>query len=186
MLKMMFPKTKSSGFTLIELVMSIVVLSILLAVGMPSLLSMLRNSEIRNAAGSIANGMQRARAEAVARNASVLFVLCTNSLCLCTDGSNSCLWNVVPGSSVTPVDSKSTKDGSSNVTVSSVSPTSATTVTFNNVGQVVTNADASASLTQVNLAATGGTQNLRVTIGAGGNAKACNPNLPTNSSPSAC
>jgi type IV fimbrial biogenesis protein FimT len=142
---------------------------------LPSFLQMLRNSEIRNAAESIANGLQKARAEAVTRNNNVSFTL----------GSGTS-WTVafVPDGST--VESQSGKEGSASVTATAVAAdgtTAATAVTFNNLGQVVPNA---ANLARVDLAASGGSKNLRVTVGAGGNAKVCDPSLTAGSSPRAC
>jgi len=59
----------------IELLLALVVLGVLVGLGMPSFIQMLRNAETRAAAESVANGMQRARAEAVSRNAKMQFVL---------------------------------------------------------------------------------------------------------------
>ena len=162
--------------------MTVVVLSILVGLGMPSFVQMLRNAEIRNAAESVANGMQRARAEGVARNANVQFVLGTGT-------SWTVDYAVKPVATDPAIDSRSGSEGSSNVTRTAVAAdlvTAATTVTFNNLGQVVANADASVSLVRVDFVAVSGNQNLRVTIGAGGNAKMCDPTLATNSSPRAC
>ncbi len=178
-----FPKTKSLGFSLIELMIAVVIVAILTGVAMPGFQTWLRNSQIRNAAESISNGMQRARAEAVARNADVAFVLGTGA------GSASS-WTVdyvvKPVAADPPIDSRSSNEGSKDVT-RTVLPANATTVTFSNLGGVVANADATASLAQVDLDAVGGSQKLRVTIGVGGNARMCDPDphLPSTN-PRAC
>jgi type IV fimbrial biogenesis protein FimT len=168
-------KSRASGFTLVEMVIAVVILGILTSMALPSFLQMLRNSEIRNAAESIANGLQKARAEAVTRNNNVSFTL----------GSGTS-WTVafVPDGSM--VESRSGKEGSASVIATAVAAdgtTTATAVTFNNLGQVVPNA---ANLARVDLAASGGSKNLRVTVGAGGNAKVCDPSLTAGSSPRAC
>ena len=166
-----FPKAKSAGFTLIELLIAVTVLVVLVGLGMPSFLQMLRNAEIRAAAESVANGLQRARAEAVSRNTRVQFVL---------GAGTSWRVDLVPAAT-DPIDSRDSSEGSANTTVSSSLAadlsTAATTITFNQLGQVVANTPASPSLAQVNFVAAGGNQGLRITIGAGGSARVCDPNF---------
>jgi type IV fimbrial biogenesis protein FimT len=155
---------KSTGFSLTELLVTISILGILTAVAMPSFQVWIQNSQIKNAAESIQNGLQRARAEAVARNANVEFLLGVNSS-----------WTVHLVGSGINIDSRASSEGSSNVT-RSVVPATATTITFNSLGGIVANADASASFTQINLTTATGTRPLRVTIGIGGNIRMCDPN----------
>lgn len=169
------PKSRPLGFSLIELMAGIAIMGIVLGLAMPSFQTWLRNSQIRNAAESITNGLQRARAEAVARNTNIAFALGTGSS-----------WTVSVVTPASVVDSRSSNEGSKNVTVNALAAdliTPATTITFNNFGAVVANA---ATLAQVDLDAVGGSQKLRVTIGVGGNARMCDCSLTPNSSPRAC
>jgi len=164
---------------MIELMVGIVVMAILVALAMPSFQIMLRNSEVRAAAQSITNGLQRARAEAVARNANVQFVLGTGS-------SWTVDYVIKPVATDPPIDSRLSSEGSTHVTVTALAQdlaTPATSVIFNSLGQVVPNVP---WLAQVDLTADGASQNLRVEIGPGGNAKMCEPDLPAGSSPRAC
>lgn len=168
-----FPKAKSAGFTLVEVMVTIVVLSVLVGMALPSFLQMLRNSEISAAAESVASGLQRARAEAVSRNVRVQFVLGTGTS-----------WRVdyVPATNP-PIDSRPSTD-SPNATPT-VAPSLATTVTFNQLGQVMSsnpdpsNTNTSLPITQIEFNATGGYRILRVAIGVGGNARVCDPSLPS-------
>lgn len=152
----------------------ITILAILLGAAMPSFQTWLQNTQIRNAAESITNGLQRARAEAVARNTNVAFAFGANSS-----------WTVSVVAPAAVIESRSGTEGSANVT-RTVLPAGATSITFNNLGIVAANADGSASLAQVDLDAAGGNQILRVTIGVGGNARMCDPGLTAGSSPRAC
>lgn len=176
--------SSARGFSLVELMITIVVLSILVGVGMPSFVQMLRNAEIRTAGEALVNGLQRARAEAVSRNASVKFVLGAG-----TATSYTVDYVTKPVPSDPAIDSRSSTEGSTNVTrnaLASDGTTAATTITFNNLGQVIANADASVTLSRIDITATSGNQNLRVVIGAGGGARVCDPNLATGSSVRAC
>lgn len=60
-----------AGFSLIELMIVLSVLSILFAVGMPAFGRLLHDIEIRGSAEGLRAGLQKARAEAVTRNALV-------------------------------------------------------------------------------------------------------------------
>ena len=174
-----FPKSRPLGFSLIELMVGVAIMAILLGLAMPNFQTWIRNSQIRNAAESVQNGLQKARAEAVTRNTNVEFVIGAGSS-----------WVVklpdVGGVAGAQIESRFSREGSRDVTVA-VTPAGATTVTFNNVGTVGVplnppfNTDASAPFTRVDFAAIGGSQNLRVTIGAGGNARMCDPNAPASS-----
>lgn len=166
---------RQAGLTLIELMIGVVVLGILAAVAVPNFRTWMQNTQVRNAAESITNGLQRARAEAVARNTNVEFVL--------TAGS-SWVVQLVGGANI---ETRSRNDGSKDVTIVAVAAdlaTPATTITFNNFGGIAANADGSASLAQVDFATADASRPLRTTIGVGGNAKMCDPHLI--SGPRAC
>jgi type IV fimbrial biogenesis protein FimT len=187
---------KPAGFTIIEFMIAIVIMAVLMALALPSFRTWMQNIQIRNAGGAITNGLQKARAEAVARNTNVSFVLGTDSS-----------WTVkiivgtpdpVPPPNPNPdpdilIESRSSAENSQNVTVS-ILPLGATTVTFDSFGKVrkdlitglPANTDGSTPITLMDISADGGTKNMRVTIGVGGNAKMCDPSLTTGSSPSAC
>lgn len=173
-----FPAGRQMGFSLTELMVGVAVMGILLGLAMPSFRIWLQNAQIRNAAESVQNGIQRARAEAVARNTNIEFVLGADSS-----------WVVRVANPASVIEQRSGAEGSQSVT-RTVLPGGATTVTFNNLGSVAANADASATLAQVDLdsplLAAADSHDLRVTIGVGGNARMCDPNLATGSSPRAC
>jgi len=197
-----FPDRKSLGFSLAELMVGILIMGVLVSLAMPGLRDMLRNAEVRNAAESVANGLQRARAEAVARNTNVEFVLGTEfvpgtGFVAGTPSS----WVVRTVSAPNPpIESRSGSEGSGSVTVTALAAdqpvtvpatfadlNSATTVTFNNFGgTLAVNADASLALARVDFTALEATQSLRVGIEVGGAPKMCDPGLPAGSSPRAC
>ena len=162
-------KFKLQGFSLIELMVGIAVMAILFGIAMPSFKTMLKNTQIRNAAESVTNGLQMARAEAVARNTKVNFVLGTGTS-----------WTVNVVNSASNIESRASHEGSADVTLTAVNAaaTAATTVTFNSFGGVdAANADASAPIAKLDFTANGADKNLRVTIGLGGNARMCDPNI---------
>ena len=69
----------SRGFSLIELLITVAIFGVLLAMGASSFQNWLTNARIRTTAEAIQNGLQLARAEAVRRNTPILFSL-TNGL----------------------------------------------------------------------------------------------------------
>ena len=182
---------KQSGVTMIELMISVVIVSILLGLAATSYKDWIQNQQIRTAAESILNGLQVTRIEAVKNNANARFVLC---------GLPGSSWEVlaVSAAAAAPVASlactpdpalagevrvqeRSGSEGS-RLAVAAVTPAGATTITFNGLGRVVANADGSASVTQVDVSNPQGNRPLRVMLGAAGTVRMCDPSplLATN------
>lgn len=163
------------GFSMIELVIVLALLLIVVGMVVPSFKGMMLNTQVRNAAESITNGLQKARGEAIARNTNVEFVLGVNTA-----------WTVrVAGGA--DIETRVASEGSKDVTRTAVASdgiTPATTITFNGMGAVVTTSPP--ILSRVDLTVSGASKPLRVNIGVGGNAKFCDPSLASGSSPRAC
>ena len=167
-------KSPASGFTIIELMITLAIIGVLVSAALPSFKQMMQNYQARVAAESVSNGLSRARAEAVSKNVSVYFALGAGT-------SWTVDYVVTPGPTSSPIDQRQSNEGSANAAIAAVASdgtTAATTITFNNLGQVVANADASATLAQVTVTVSGGTQSLLVVINAGGSARVCDPTLP--------
>jgi len=73
-------KAKQTGFTLIELMFTIVVLAVLLGIGVPNFRDFIRNSRMTAAANDLLADLNLARSEAVKRRVPV-------TLCKSTDGT---------------------------------------------------------------------------------------------------
>lgn len=176
---------RQSGFTLIELMIAVVIVGVLLMVGVTSYSTWSQNQQVRVAAESIIDGMQLARAEAVKRNTTTRIVLC---------GAASSSWEILAASAAAPqptaslacgagsnalvgeerVQERSAQEGSSNAQIQ-VTPNGATTVTFNSMGRVAANADASAPINQVDVSNPRGDRPLRITVSTGGSLRMCDP-----------
>jgi len=188
----LYSRMAQFGFTLVELMIGLAILAILLSVAMPNFQAWSLNSQIRNAAESVRNGLQRARGEAVARNRNVEFVLlgldtgCYDATSLISSTCSS--WEVrLQGSAV--IDSRSSSEGSKAVK-RTVTPAGATMVTYNNFGQLTANSGASATPTMIEFDSTklaaAASRELQIVIGSpGGIVRMCDPHAPS-SSLSAC
>lgn len=158
------------GFTLIELMITIAIVAILAGLAMPSFKAMLANAQIRTGAQALHEGLQLARTEAIRQNQRVIF----------TKGTQSG-WTVSLESGGTVVQTRPYQDGSGAVTVA-VTPANASVLTFNSLGRVVANTDASSSITQldidvpVSVIAAAVSKDLRITITGGGAIRLCDPN----------
>lgn len=175
-----YPVAKPLGFTLIEMMIVITILAISMALGIPSYRTWVQNTQIRNAAESIQNGLQRARTEALVRNTNVAFAL------IGADSS----WQVTQVNPAELIDSRSGAEGSKNVTAAgfdkNLNGAAASTITFSSLATVVVNAlvagVAPPTLRRVELDSTvlsaADSRELWVTIGAGDvgtNVRMCDP-----------
>ena len=167
----MLTRPHARGFTIVELMIGLAIVAIVVFSALPSYTAWIQNTKIRNAAEAVLNGLQLARAEAIQRNTNVQFVVGTDSG-----------WTVSVVAPAVVVQSRIAGQGSAGVTAA-ILPGTATTVTFNSLGRVVTNVDGSASITQVTfgvppeiLAATM-TRELRVTVSPAGRARMCDPGV---------
>jgi type IV fimbrial biogenesis protein FimT len=160
------------------------IVAVLFKMVVPSFRAWIQNSQIRNAAQSIANGMSIARGEAVRRNVDVQFQVTTGG------SGASPSWQVALVSSPNAsLQAWSSGEGAGNV---QIVQSGGGLVTFNSAGRVQSPnpTDSSASLLTVDvttsLAATDAAiRPLRVQVGAAGMARVCDPQL-AKPDPRAC
>ncbi|GAB4181397.1 MAG: hypothetical protein OHK0026_13540 [Rhodocyclaceae bacterium] len=152
---------RGRGFTLAELVIALAILAIIATLALPSFQTMIENQRLRAAAESVLNGLQLARAEAIRRNTRVRLVM--NGA---TPG-----WTVELDDG-TDIQVRPAGETGSGLTVA-LTPDGATTATFNAFGRLVGNADASASITQIDLSIAGNARPLRVQLNAAGLIRMC-------------
>jgi type IV fimbrial biogenesis protein FimT len=178
---MLMFRQRSAGLTLVELMISLVVFSILIAAGVPSFSAWIQNTRIRTAGEGILNGLQFARTEAVRRNTNVEFSLSGTGA-----GWSVQIPNVAPA--------LQTRDDTEGGTTVALSPQTAgglatTKATFNGMGWIVDNDDGTPHIDQVGVTSSTVTgseiRSLRVSIGTGGSVKMCDPAVSAGD-PRAC
>ena len=90
-------KAKSAGFTLVEVLFTVVILTVLLALGVPSLRDFFRNARMTSAANELLSDINIARTEAIKRRAVVTVCASTDPLaatpvCAATDATSFAGW----------------------------------------------------------------------------------------------
>jgi type IV fimbrial biogenesis protein FimT len=154
------------GFTLIELMIALAIAALLVVLAMPSYSTWIADNQIRNAAESIAGGLRYAQGEAVARNATVEFVLDP------TTGSGGWAARVIDRLTCAVVDPLQTgtfREGADRTSLTPL-PAGATTIQFTSLGAMAAPCDASPMLTEVQIgsaAGIAGARNLNVLVGGG-------------------
>lgn len=163
------------AFTLVEMLITVALLAILLSLAAPSFSVMLANAQIRTASQAQFDGLQLARVEAIRRNTRVIFNFAAPSG-----------WTVTVESDGSTVQTRPSGEGSSAVVVTP-SPAGALKATFDGLGRLQPNTDASASIAQMDADAPlsastpGSTHPLRVLLSTGGSARLCDPAAPATS-----
>jgi type IV fimbrial biogenesis protein FimT len=165
-----------NGMTLVELMIGMLILSIVLAKGLPTLLDYISNDRIRSAAEEFRSGLESARMEAIRRNTTVNFV---------PDATG---WSVVlPGVSGDPDEVLLARAPKSSEAGVSAAPSLAS-VAFNGSGRLAAPGAFSVDIApsaDACQAAGGEARCLRVTVSPGGMVRMCDPAAPADA-PQGC
>jgi type IV fimbrial biogenesis protein FimT len=180
---MLTTPTSQRGVTLIELLIGFALIALLTVMAVPAYNGWLQSSQIRNAAESIVNGMQIARAESVRRNTLAQLAL--------TGGSS---WTVSLPLTGEQIQDRPAAESSTGAVVA-IQPAGADRISFNGMGWVAANNDASPSITQLDFSnPTGGAckhvsngpmRCLRIVVSTGGAFRMCDPAVAAGD-PRAC
>jgi type IV fimbrial biogenesis protein FimT len=161
------------GFTTVELMVTLVVVAMLVAIATPTLRGIVANGRVKAANQSLQNGLALARAEAVRLNTQVEFRLVASG------------WEVRRVSDNTVLQEASGREGPSGMSLT-VTPAGADRITFNAFGLRASQNPSNGSnpITRVDIGvasapAVGNYRPLRIElIGSAGMARSCDPAVP--------
>lgn len=177
------------GFTLIEVIVTVAIMGILLALGIPSLSEYIQNARLRASASELRDGLMTARMEAIRRNATISITVAGQ------DASNNPLsWNIatISRSRIAPKSERSfvVTHTDSAGTVTTLNTSTSASVSFGGDGRT------SAGAGSFNIYAAGGASScqadggalvcMRVTVGTGGVVRMCNPVFTLANDPQGC
>lgn len=173
---------RARGFTLIELLITITVLGIALAIGMPSYQTWIASTQVRTAAESFLSGLQMAKGEAIARNVPVAFR---------QDDTTKAAWCVTTTTTScnAPLRQRSEKDGGSVVITVAYVNGAAQTAVFDGFGRLTspTPTDTSQSIGyNFTHPTVTDARALRITLDISGTARLCDPNISSTNDPRKC
>ena len=191
---------RSHGFTLIEMMITLVVFALLLMIGLPSMTTWLQNQQIRTSAEGLQAGLQLARAEALRRNAPVRFQLVDTFTAACALANNGTSWivsindptglcDVDPSDIAAPltIQKRSGAEGTPNAVVTA---TGGSSLIFTGLGRV----SAAGGITQIDVTNPNGgacqpggpMRCLRLNVTSGGSPRMCDPAVVDNTDPRFC
>jgi len=192
---------RASGFTMIEMAVTMTVFAILVALGVPSMTTWIRNNKVRTVADSLQTGLRLAQAESLRRSRQVVFAL-TNSatpnaipLPAVAGGTSWAIWTVPSMTNAADEAPTFIQSGVFNASaaVQVASTNNVSTVCFNSMGRLVNNASANVTLIagagnnciqptvgtppvlKFNITLTGADRPLQVNLGLGGQVHMCDP-----------
>ncbi|WP_431126437.1 pilus assembly FimT family protein [Variovorax paradoxus] len=185
------------GFTLIEMMVTVVLLSILMALAFPAMSEWVRNSRIRTVADALQNGLRLAQTEALRRSRQTVFSLTadTNPADGLTAAANGANWSVnfVPLLTGEENDATFIEGGGLTGLAPDVRITGPATLCFNSLGRVVDNATpgtgvaCTASAAAYNITIPNADRPMRVLVALGGQVRLCDPaKTLSNTNPDGC
>jgi type IV fimbrial biogenesis protein FimT len=202
----------ASGFTMIEMIVTLTIFAILVALAVPSMKAWIASTKVRAVADGLQNGMRLAQAESLRRSRQVVFALTTsanpqadfsaNNLTAANNGSS---WVVVTVPSMVDgsgSDSAFVASGVLTTNGAAVAITGPAEVCFNSVGRLITNgatgvnggtcvpanAGNNGTAPKYNYTVTSnGGQQMNVQLALGGQVHLCDPTQTlSNSNPYGC
>lgn len=184
------PRRCASGFTLIELMVTISLLAILVTLAVPAFTAWIRNAQIRSAAEALQGGIRTAQAEALRRNRQVVMAFTSatpaSGVTAADDGKNWTLNTVAQfGETAEYISGGSVAETNSAITVTTVADVSA--ICFNSGGRLVANASPGVTSAKCetpaavafNINQSNANRALRVIVQPGGQVRMCDPARPT-------
>ena len=187
------------GFTLVELMVTLVLAGLLLGLAMPAFGTWTRNAQVRTVSDSLQHGVRLAQAEAVRRNRQVVFFLTDSAACnLATESNaNGAFWAIRTVPLMNGENSEAVQCGVTSDVAGGVSIAGPQALCFNSGGRQVANASTGVTgatctlnatgTSNYNVSATGANRALRVTVSLGGQVRLCDPaRTLSSSSPDGC
>ena len=176
---------------------TVTIMSILMALAFPSMASWMRNSKIRTVADALQNGLRTAQTDALRRSRQVVFSLTNSadpktSLSAAANGSN---WSINTVKLLsTDSAAEFVESGVLTSVGSGVQITGPAAICFNSLGRLTANSAtgvsggncASASASTYAITLDGADRPLRVTVTVGGQVRMCDPNKSIATRPDGC
>jgi len=162
-------KKNIRGVTLIELMITIVVLGILVFFALPSYTIWIQNTQIRTAGEAILSGFTLARSEAVRRNTSVELRMNAASG-----------WTATVVGTGEVIQTRTAEEGTATAVVT-ITPAGSDRITFSGLGRVTLNDDGSVPITEVKVDSTripaAESREMCVMVNATGLTRMCDPQV---------
>lgn len=187
------------GFTLIEMMVTLVLLGALMALALPAMSEWMRNSRIRTVAEALQNGLRLAQTEALRRSRQTVFSLTadTNPADGLTAAANGANWSVnfVPLLTGESTDPTFIEGGTLTGLAPDVRVTGPATLCFNSLGRVVDNptpgtgvaCSAAAAAYNITIPDVDSVRAMRVLVALGGQVRLCDPaKTLSNTHPDGC
>jgi len=191
---------RDAGFTLVEMMVTITILAILMALAMPSMSTWVKNSQVRAAGDALQNGLRLAQAESLRRSRQVVFSLTDSpspavSLTAKEDGKYWSINTIQLTGETTDVPAF-VESGVLGVPGNDVSIAGPAAICFSSLGRLASNSSTGVSGAECsvdvdgatyNLTLAGADRNLRVRVAVGGQVRMCDPNKTLSASvPDGC
>lgn len=182
------PHKRQRGLTLIELMVTIALMSILLGLAAPTFSTWTRNNQVRAVSDALQNGARLAQAEAVRRNRQVVLFLTNSATCDNTiaPAANGRFWSIrsvalVAGDAVETTQCGNLADRAAGVTINGPA-----LICFNTAGRQTANTDPgwgggtpctldASGVSRYDVSILGSDRPLRVLVSLGGQVRMCDP-----------